>query len=75
VPPGWGLDERLTSLICTKKEVAKFKDVKTGWSTNLINSSKKGNRSKRAAFTMIMMIIFMEMKAWLTLMTHTIYMN
>jgi hypothetical protein len=36
-PSGWGLDARLTNLLCKKKSaVAKSKEVKTGW-FNLID--------------------------------------
>jgi hypothetical protein len=32
VPPGWGLDTKLMTLLCKKKiTVVKSKEVKTGW--------------------------------------------
>jgi hypothetical protein len=47
-PLGWGLDARLTALLCKKKTVAKSKEVETV--SNLTESSKVGFDSKRGCF-------------------------
>jgi hypothetical protein len=46
--------------------------VKTGWSTNLTESSEEGYGSKRALFPMIIIIIIRIMKAWLIFMKDAI---
>jgi hypothetical protein len=48
--PGWGLDARLTTLLCKKIIVAKSKEVKTA--PNLAESSKKAYGSERAMMIM-----------------------
>jgi hypothetical protein len=47
-PLAWGLDARLTTLLCKKSIVAKSKELKTG--CNLAESSKDGYGSKRAFY-------------------------
>jgi hypothetical protein len=46
--PDWGLDTRLTTLLCKKTTVAKSKEVESG--CNLAESSKEGYGSKMAVF-------------------------
>jgi hypothetical protein len=56
-PPGWGLDARLTTLLC-KKIVTKSKDVKTRF--NLAEYSEEGYGSK--SYVLPMMITFRRLK-------------
>jgi hypothetical protein len=43
----WGLDTRLTTFLCKKKKIlAKSKEVKTGWSTNLSEIFKEATAKK-----------------------------
>jgi hypothetical protein len=53
--PGWGLDARLSPCSGKKKIVTKSKEVKTGWSSNLAESSKEGI-AQRAVLPVMMMI-------------------
>jgi hypothetical protein len=45
---GWGLDARLTTLLCKKTVAAICKEVKTGF--RLAESSKEGYVSKKGCF-------------------------
>jgi hypothetical protein len=54
-PPGWGLETRLTTLLCKRITVVKSRDVKTG--SNLAELSKEGYGSKRAVLPMMMMMM------------------
>jgi hypothetical protein len=49
-------------LLCKKSIVAKSKQVKTGWSTNLAESSKVSYGSKRAVSPLMMILMMMMMK-------------
>jgi hypothetical protein len=48
------LDSRLTTLLWKRIIVSKSKKVKTGWSTNLAESSKEGYGFKMAVFPLMM---------------------
>jgi hypothetical protein len=61
LPPGWGLDARLTTLLCKTIIVAKCKEEETGWSisqewTNLAESFKEGYSSKKSVLSIMMMM-------------------
>jgi hypothetical protein len=53
----WGLDARLTTLLCKKIIVTKSKEVKTG--CNRAESSTEGCGSKRTVLPMMMMMMMM----------------
>jgi hypothetical protein len=83
-PPGWGLKERLTNLLCKKKKKNIFpkpKEVKTR--SNLAEYSKEGCSSKRAVLptttttttttmTMMMMMISSETSYSIFLLFHIV---
>jgi hypothetical protein len=58
-PPGWGLDARLTTLLCKRIIVAKSKEVKTG--SYLSESFKKGYGSNSAVLPMMLLLTMMMM--------------
>jgi hypothetical protein len=57
-PPGWGLDARLTTLLCKKVAVTKSKEVKTG--CNLTESSKEGYGQKKGSFTIVVVLVVVD---------------
>jgi hypothetical protein len=55
---GWGLDLRLTILICKKVTVAKSEEMKT--ECRLAESCKEGYGSKRDVLPMIMIMMMIK---------------